>query len=97
MFWYAIDVSFCNVFILQNRFLTCTGTGRSKLKQESSKHQKIEKLFFEEGNAGKHFCEKVNGRRKQCVRCKVVGINTPSGWAVETSFQCGSAGKLYVK
>ena len=44
-------------------------------------------------DAGKHFCEKVNGRRKQCVRCKVVGINTPSGWAVETSFQCLQCGE----
>ena len=31
LFWYAIDVSICNAFILQNHFLT--GAGRSKLKQ----------------------------------------------------------------
>ena len=112
LFWYAIDVSVCNAFILQNHFLT--GAGRSKLKQadfrtrlskqliagfsctvsaaQSSKRRKIDDLSLEEGNAGKHFCEKIQGRKRQCVRCKRVGIKTPSGRAVETSFQCVQCG-----
>ena len=112
LFWYAIDVSICNAFILQNHFLT--GAGRSKLKQadfrtrlskqliagfsctvsaaQSSKCRNIDNLSLGEGNAGKHFCEKIKGRKRQCVRCKRVGIKTPSGRAVETSFQCVQCG-----
>ena len=104
LFWFAIDVSICNAFILQNHFLT--GAGRFKLRQanfskqliagfsctasaaQSSMRQKIENLSLGKGNADKHFCKKIKGRKRQCVRCKRMGIKTPSGQAVETSFQC---------
>ena len=31
------------------------------------------------GNAGKHFIEKINERKRQCIQCKKVGKGTVSG------------------
>ena len=109
LFWFAIDVSVCNAFILQNHFLT--GAGRAKLRQvdfrtrlskqliggfsstvlaaQSLKRRKIETLSLGEGNAGKHFIDKIKGRKRACVRGKRVGIKTPSARAVETTYREG--------
>ena len=118
LFWYTVDVSICNAFILNNHFLT--GAGRGKLRQvdfrtrlskqliagfstssaslaQSTKRRKIETLSLGEGNASKHFCEKIDGRKRQCVRCKRVGIKTPLGLPVETSFQCVQCGVALCK
>ena len=108
LFWFSINVSICNAFILQNHFLT--GAGRAKLKQvdfrtrlakqliggfsssvsaaQSLKRKKIQTLSLGEENAGKHFIDKIKGRKRQCVRCKRVGIKTPSGQPVKTSTEC---------
>ena len=112
LFWFAIDVSICNAFILYNHHRV--GQGKAKLRQldfrtclakqlvagfssrvsaaQSTKRRKIEEFSLEKGNAGKHFSEKIKGRKRQCVRCKRVGIKTQSGRAVETSFQCVQCG-----
>lgn len=115
LFWYSIDVSVCNAFILYNHF--CVGQGKPKLKQvdfrttlskqliggfsssvsaaQSTKRRKIENFSLEEENAGKHFCEKIKGikrGKRQCVRCKRVGIKTPKGGPVETSYECVQCG-----
>ena len=117
LFWFSIDVSICNAFILQNHFLT--GAGRAKLKQvdfrtrlakqliggfsssvsaaQSLKRKKIQTLSLGEENAGKHFIDKIKGRKRQCVRCKRVGIKTPSGRPVETSTECVQCGVALCK
>ena len=44
LFWYAIDVSICNAFILQNHFLT--GAGRAKLKQADFRTRLAKQLIL---------------------------------------------------
>ena len=112
LFWFAIDVSICDAFILYNHHRV--GEGKAKIRQldfrsvlskqlvggftsrvsgaQSSKRRKIEKFALEKGNAGKHFIEKIKGRKRQCVRCKRVGNKTQSGRSVETTFQCVQCG-----
>ena len=35
-----------------------------------------------------HLLVKIEGRKRQCVRCSMQGIKTPKGYPVETSFIC---------
>ena len=112
LFWYAIDVSVCNAFILQNHFLT--GAGRAKLRQvdfrtrlskqliggfsstvsaaQSLKRRKIETLSLEEVNAGKHFIDKIKGRKRACVRCKRVELRLLRGGLLKPLVNVFSAG-----
>ena len=96
IFWYLIDVSICNAFILCNFYRQSRGQGRVKQLQfrtrlakqliggfsscvsaaHSSKRRKIDEFSFDEGNAGKHFIDKIKGRKRQCVYCKRVGRKT---------------------
>ena len=108
IFWFLIDLSICNAFILYNTYRL--GQGQAKVKQltfrtnlakqliagfssttslgHSAKRFKIEKLSLSAPNANKHFSVKIEGRKKVCVHCKMVGRKTPKGNSVETSFKC---------
>lgn len=55
---------------------------------QSSKRRKIETYALEQGNSGKHFIDKIRGRKRQCVQCKREGAKTPRGRPIETSFEC---------
>ena len=62
---------------------------------QSTMCHKIENFSLEETNASKHFCEKIKGikrKKRQCVQCKRVGIKTPKGGPVETSYECVQSG-----
>ncbi|KAK3727762.1 hypothetical protein QZH41_005212 [Actinostola sp. cb2023] len=37
---------------------------------------------------GKHFIEKIHGRKKECVQCKKRGRKTPKDRPIESSFEC---------
>lgn len=52
------------------------------------KRRKIEAHFLQEGSEGKHFIDKIKGRKRQCVQCKRVGTKTPKGRPVESTFEC---------
>lgn len=52
-----------------------------------SKRRKIEAHFLQEGSEGKHFIDKIKGRKRQCVQCKRVGTKTPKGRPVESTFE----------
>ncbi|KAJ7394927.1 hypothetical protein OS493_000764 [Desmophyllum pertusum] len=41
---------------------------------QSSKRRKIDAFALEPGNAGKHFIDKIKGRKKECVQCKRIGF-----------------------
>ena len=117
IFWYLIDISICNAFILCNYHRLEQGMGKvSQLKfrsilakqliggfsssvsaAQSSKRRKIEAFSLEEGNAGKHFIDKIKGRKRECVQCKRVGTKTPKGRPVETSFECVQCGVALCK
>ena len=105
LFWFLIDLSICNAFVLCNFFRQ--GQGQGKLKQaafrtslaaqlvdgfssrtNSAKRRKIETLSLSAANAGKHFIEKIKGRKRECVNCKKAGRKTPKGHPVESSFKC---------
>lgn len=108
IFWFIVDVSICNAFILYNHYRVSQGQGKVKqlafrtnlAKQliagfsstvsvpHSAKRRRIEDLSNEPGNSGKHFIVKIDGRKKECVYCKMVGNKTPKGRAVESSFKC---------
>ena len=86
LFWFCIDVSICNAYILCNHFRV--GQGRARISQvkfrtelakelvggfsscvsaaQSTKRRKIERTLAHE-NAGKHFSDKIQGRKRQCV------------------------------
>ena len=55
---------------------------------QSSKLCKIEAHLLQEVNAGKHFIDKIKGRKRQCVQCKRLGTKTSKGRPVETTFEC---------
>ena len=108
IFWFLIDVSICNAFVLCNYHRL--GQGQCRLKQldfrlslakqliggfsstvsaaQSAKRRKIETYALEQGNSGKHFIDKIRGRKRQCVQCKREGAKTPRGRPIETSFEC---------
>ena len=105
LFWFLVDLSICNAFVLCNFFQQEQGKG--KLKQAAfrtnltahfvngfcsrtgtAKPLKIETLSLSAANAGKHFIEKIQGRKRECVNCKRAGKKTPKGDAVESSFKC---------
>lgn len=108
IFWYLIDISVCNAFILFNYHQQERGKGKVKQidfrtslakqllggfscsvsKAQPSKRRKIDNFYLDEGNAGKHFIDKIKGRKRQCVYCKKVGKKTPKGNPVESSFEC---------
>ena len=94
LFWFLIDLSICNAFILCNFFRQ--GQGKGKLKQaafrtnlamrfvdgfcsrtSTAKRRKIETLSLSAANAGRHFIEKIQGRKRECVNCKRAGKKTP--------------------
>lgn len=111
LFWFCIDVSICNAYILCNHFRV--GQGRARISQvkfrtelakelvggfsscvsaaQSTKRRKIERTLAHE-NAGKHFSDKIQGRKRQCVFCKELGKKTPKGRAIETTFECVQCG-----
>ena len=108
IFWFLIDISICNAFVLCN--YRRLGEGQCKLRQldfrsslgkqliggfsttvsvaQSSKRRKIETFALEQGNSSKHFIDKIEGRKRQCVQCKREGAKTPKGRPIETSFEC---------
>lgn len=108
IFWFLIDISICNAFVLCNHHRL--GKGQCKLRQldfrlslakqliggfsttvsaaQSSKRRKIEAFALEQGNSSKHFIDKIEGRKRQCVQCKREGAKTPKGRPIETSFEC---------
>ena len=68
------------------------GHSTSVSAAQSCKHRKIKAYLLEEGNAGKHFIDKIKGRKRQCVQCKRVGTKTPKGRPVESTFECVQCG-----
>ena len=58
------------------------------LRTSTTKPLKIEMLSLSAANAGKHFIEKIQSRKRECVNCKRAGKKTPKGHAVESSFKC---------
>ena len=71
---------------------------------QSSKRRKIEAHDLQEGNEGKHFSDKIKGRKRkcvqckrECVQCKRVGTKTPKGRPVETTFECVQCGVALCK
>ena len=102
LFWFVVDISICNAFILFNHYRVTQGEGRVKqlafrtnlAKQliagfsstvsllHSSKRRRIENLSNDPENAAKHFIVKIDGRKKECVYCNIVGNRTPKGRAV---------------
>ena len=58
---------------------------------QSTKRHKIERTLAHE-NAGKHFSDKIQGRKRQCVFCKELGKKTPKGRAIKTTFECIQCG-----
>ena len=64
---------------------------------QSSKRRKIEAYLFEEGNAGKHLIDKIKGRKRQCVQCKMLGKKTPKDHPVESTFACIQCGVALCK
>ena len=57
-------------------------------RTSTAKRRKIETLSLSAENAGKHFIEKIQGRKRQCVNCKRAGKKMPKGHPVESSFKC---------
>ena len=58
---------------------------------QSTKRRKFEAFSLEQGNAGRHFINKIKGRKRQCVQCKRVGFKSPKGRPVESTFECNAA------
>ena len=73
------------------------GHSTSVSTAQSCKRRKIEAYLLEEGNAGKHFIDKIKGRKRQCVQCKRVGTKTPKGHPVESTFECVQCGVALCK
>jgi hypothetical protein len=73
------------------------GYSTSVSAAQSSKRRKIEAYLLQEGNAGKHFIDKIKGRKRQCVQCKRVGTKTPKGRPVESTFECVQCGVALCK
>ena len=112
IFWFLIDVSMCNAFVLCNYHRLSQGMGKfgtGLAKQliggysswvsaaQSSKRHKIDAHLLQEGNAGKHFIDKIKGRKRHCVQCMRVGTKTPKGRHVETTFECVQCGVALCK
>jgi hypothetical protein len=110
LFWFLIDVSICNSFILF--YFWGSNNGQAKRKQVSfrtnlakqliagfsvdsthnNKRKKIESLSLHPDNAGKHFIEKIKGRKRGCVQCKRREEKTPKRRPIETTFECLQCG-----
>ena len=64
---------------------------------QATKRRKVETLSLAPGNAAKHFCVKITGRKMGCVQCKKVGHKTAKGRAIESSFECIQCGVALCK
>ncbi|RUA04709.1 MAG: hypothetical protein DSY43_05900, partial [Gammaproteobacteria bacterium] len=117
LFWYLMDISICNSYILLNELRL--ELGKTKLNQmtfrtalakqfiggfsthssktAAGKRKKIEDSSLFPGNAGKHFIEKIHGRKKECVQCKKRGRNTPKDRPIESSYECLQCGVTLCK
>ena len=113
LFWFLIDVSICNSFILFNHHKV--STGQTKCKQVafrtllakqliagfcsdgSGKRKKIDSLSLDPLNAVKHFIVKIKGRKRGCVQCKRKGDKTAKNRAIETTFECLQCGVALCK
>ena len=103
LFWFSLDASICNSFIVYNAHRT--GQRQGKVRQLNFRVNLARALIGEFSSTASlgHLAkcrkienlsvapenmEKIEGRKKVCVYCKRVGRKTSGGRSVETTFQC---------
>ena len=95
VFWFLLNICVCNAHILE-----CVHRGNNKRKQLQF-HLALAKQLIGNfclrkrpapGAANRsplqHISAKFEGRKKQCVQCKIAGRKTEKGYPVETKTKC---------
>ena len=103
IFWYLVEVSICNAFALKRELVNddrrpnFLGFRKDLARQLIAgyasrttlcKRAKPAQIEMTPENASRHLIGKINGRKRQCVHCKIIGNSTPKGYPKETKFQC---------